>query len=160
MDPAWFSVILNRMRVVVVDVIYCRQRYRFVHPTQYKWKQNIGHSTVLGGGVLSKIITYPPPSPLSSHHKTFYNTRIVRKLVEIRGLKPDSPTLNTVTVWRNQISLLCSNLPIFVTLPIYGVTDFLSFGFFDLPIFRFSVSPKSFSRSFLRIYFMEIEWKP
>ena len=137
MDPAWFSVILNRMRVVVVDVIYCRQRYRFVHPTQYKWKQNIGHSTVLGGGVLSKIITYPPPSPLSSNHKTFYNTRILRKLDEIRRLKPDSPTINTETVWRKQISLLYSKLFYrFMVSRIFWVTDFLVYRFFDFPFHR------------------------
>ena len=64
------------------------------------------------------------------------------------------------------VGCLCLVSPLFIyplawvieiILPINGVMDFLRHGFFGLPIFRFSVSPKSFSRSFLPIYFTEIE---
>ena len=103
---------------------------------------------VQGGGVLSKIITYPPPSPLSSNQKTFYNTRILRKLDEIRWLKPDSPTINTETVWRKQISLYC--------IPNY-FTDLWCHGFFESRIFWFTdFSIFRFTEKFFEVVFTDL----
>ena len=98
-----------------------------------KWQYNASIISKTSG----TIAKWQPPSPLSSNHKTLYNSRILRKLDEIRRLKPDSPTINTETAWRKQISLLYSkSFYRFMVSRIFWVTDFLVNRFFDFPFHR------------------------